>query len=231
MADLAALSGTASSPTSESLSLPPGLRRRDVAANPDDVEAYVILDAGSFGLVAGVIRGKHLARHAVTHDFLHNVFDHSEARVLRFPSDALCDAEVWWSTVIVEKLCEACITGDASCLGPSGSLPCTEGLLFLDIWHYTIPDIITGYKTVVGVAHAASRKRKPVKVGSKGDAHLAMEVIIAYFESVGKPVAWIYTDAAPELKGSEMVPLARSKNIRITTTVVGKSRMNPQEPS
>jgi hypothetical protein len=110
-------------------------------------------------------------------------------------------------------------------------LPRTEGLLFLDIWHYTIPDIITGFKTVVGVTHAASRKRKSVKVGSKGDAHLAMEVIIAYFESVGKPVTWIHTDAAPELKGSEMVPLARSKNIRITTTIVGKSRMNLQEPS
>ena len=88
MPPMAALADTASSPpsspSSESLSLPPGLRRRDVAATPDDVEAHVTLDAGSFGLVAGVIRGKHLARHAVTHDFLHNVFDHSEARVLRF---------------------------------------------------------------------------------------------------------------------------------------------------
>ena len=138
--------------------------------------------------MAGVTRGKHLARHAVTHDFLHNAFDHSEARVLRFLPDALCDAEAWWSTVIVEKPCEACITGDASRLGPSGSLPRTEGLIFLDIWHYSIPDIITGFRTVVGVTHAASRKRKSVKVGSKGDAHLAMEVIIAYFESVGKPV-------------------------------------------
>ena len=114
LAELAAITGTTSSPTSESLSLPPGLRRRDVAATSDDVDAHVTLDAGSFGLVAGVIRGKHLARHAVTHDFLHNVFDLSEARVLRFRPDALCDAEVWWSTVIVEKPCEACITGDVS---------------------------------------------------------------------------------------------------------------------
>ena len=167
----------------------------------------------------------------MTHDFLHNAFDHAEARVLRLLVHAICDAEPWWAELIVEKPCEACITGDASRLGPSGSLPRTEGLVFLDIWHYTIPDIITGCKTVVGVTHAASRKRKSVKVKTKGDAHLAMEIIIAYFESVGKPITWIHTDAAPELKGSEMVPLARRKNIRITTTVVGRSRQNPQEPS
>ena len=213
------------------LVLPPGLRRRDLAATPSEVDAFILSDAGSFGFVAGVIRGKHLARHAVTHDFLHNAFDHAEARVLRLLVHAICDAEPWWAELIVEKPCEACITGDASRLGPSGSLPRTEGLVFLDIWHYTIPDIITGCKTVVGVTHAASRKRKSVKVKTKGEAHLAMEIIIAYFESVGKPITWIHTDAAPELKGSEMVPLARRKNIRITTTVVGRSRQNPQEPS
>ena len=50
-AELAAIASTTSSPTSESLPLPPGLRWRDVAATPDDVEAHVTLDAGSFGLV------------------------------------------------------------------------------------------------------------------------------------------------------------------------------------
>ena len=133
--------------------------------------------------------------------------------------------------MIEETPCEACITSDASRFGASGSLPRTEGLIFLDVWHYTIPDIISGCRTVVGVTHAASGKRKSVKVKTKGEAHLAMEVIIAYFQSVGKPVTWIHTDNANELKGSEMVPLARSKSIRITTTVVGRSRQNPQEPT
>ena len=208
-----------------------GLRRRDVAATAEDFDAFVVDDAGSFGFVAGVIRGKHLARDAVTHHLLHSAFNHSDARVLRFLCDALSDAEPWWATVIEETPCEACITGNASRLGASGSLPRTEGLIFLDIWHYTIPDIISGCRTVVGVTHAASGKRKSVKVKTKGEAHLAMEVIIAYFQSVGKPVTWIHTDNAPELKGSEMVPLARSKSIRITTSVVGRSRQNPQEPS
>ena len=208
-----------------------GLRRRDVAATAEDFDAFVVSDAGSFGFVAGVIRGKHLARDAVTHHLLHNAFNHSDARVLRFLCNALSDAEPWWATVVEETPCEACITGNASRLGPSGSLPRTEGLVFLDIWHYSIPDIISGCRTVVGVTHAASGKRKSVKVKTKGEAHLAMEIVLAYFQSVGKPITWIHTDNAPELKGSEMVPLARSKSIRITTSVVGRSRQNPQEPS
>ena len=174
--ELSTLSGAASSPTSKSLSLPPGLRRRDVAATPDDVDTLVVLDAGSFGLVvAGVIRGKHLARHAVTHDFLHNAFDHSEARVLRFLPDALCDAEVWWSTVIVENPCEACITGDTSRLGPSGSLPRTEGLTFLDVWHYIIPDIITGCMLQQGASSERTRTGGALgKVAPRVEAQLSV---------------------------------------------------------
>ena len=102
---------------------------------------------------------------------------------------------------------------------------------FLDIMHISVPCIFTGFRIVVGVTHAASGKRKTVRVGSKDQAHLAMEIILAFFNSVGKPVTWIHTDGANELKGSNMVPLARSKNIRITTTVKHRSRQNPQEPS
>ena len=40
--------------------------------------------------------------------------------------------------MIEEAPCEACITGDVSRPSASGSLPRTEGLIFLelDIWHY-----------------------------------------------------------------------------------------------
>ena len=198
---------------------------------PSDSRRVRPADAGSFGFVAGVIRGKHLARHAVTHFLLTTPSTTPRLACSASSPTPSATPSHGGPSVIEEKPCEACITGDASRLGPSGSLPRTEGLVFLDIWHYTIPDIITGCRTVVGVTHAASRKRKSVKVKTKGEAHLAMEIIIAYFESVGKPITWIHTDNAPELKGSEMVPLARRKNIRITTTVVGRSRQNPQEPS
>ena len=97
-----------------------GLRRRDVVATAEDFDAFVVGDAGSFGFVAGIIRGKHLARHAVTHHLLHTAFDHSEARVLHFLCDALSDAEPWWATVVEETPCDACITGDASRFGASG---------------------------------------------------------------------------------------------------------------
>ena len=127
--------------------------------------------------------------------------------------------------------CEACITGEAPRLGPGDGVPRDEGLLFLDIMHVNVPCIFTGFKIVVGVTHAASRKRKTVRVGSKDQAHLAMEIILAYFNSVGKPITWIHTDGANELKGSHMVPLARSKSIRVTCTVKKSSRQNPQEPS
>ena len=96
--------------------------------------------------------------------------------------------------------------------------------------HVSVPCIFTGFRIVVGVTHAASGKRKTVRVGSKDQAHLAMEIILAYFNSLGKAIRWIHTDGANELKGSKMVPLARSKNIRITCTVKNSSRQNPMEP-
>ena len=181
-----------------------------------------------------IIRGKHLPRSAICYEFLHRSFAHGEDRVLRHLPDALCDADDAWLralTTPTKPPCEACITGDAKRLGPSGELPRDEGLIFLDIMHISIPCIFTGFKIVVGVTHAASRKRKTVRVNSKDQAHLAMEIILAYFNASGKPVTWIHTDGANELKGSHMVPLARSKNIRITCTVKKTSRQNPQEPA
>ena len=59
---------------------------------------------------------------------------------------------------------------------------------------------------------------------------MAIEIILAFFNSVGRAITWIHTDGAHELKGTKVVPLARAKNIRITTTTVGSSRKNRQEP-
>lgn len=47
-------------------------------------------------LVAGVIQGKSVAKHSVTHDLIHQAFNHAEARVLRHLPDALGDVPEWW---------------------------------------------------------------------------------------------------------------------------------------
>lgn len=180
--------------------------------------------------VAGVIRGKVLPRHAITHDLIHDCFNHDEARVLRHLHHALCDMPEWISKMIVEKPCEACLKGDAKRLGPTGSLPTDEGLLFIDAHHVTVPEIFTGRTVTIGATHAATRFSKSARVNGKGDAHLAIELILAYFNSVHRPITWIHTDNAGELKGTKVVALCRSKNIRITTTTVDSSRKNPQEP-
>ena len=202
---------------------------------PPDYEKALACGTFRICVAAAIIRGKHLPKSAICYEFIHRSFVHAEDRVLRHLPDALGDADADWLAAMKEHVtkppCEACITGNAPRLGPSGSLPRDEGLIFLDVMHVSIPCMFTGFKIVVGVTHAASGKRKTVRVGGKDQAHLAMEIILAYFNSVGKPVTWIHTDGANELKGSNMVPLARSKNIRITTTIKNRSRQNPQEPS
>ena len=213
---------------------PPRDKGAPCALNPDYEAA---LAGGTFRIcvATAIIRGKHLPDSAICYEFVHRSFVHAEDRVLRHLPDALSDADEKWLSAMKEHAtkppCEACITGNAPRLGPSGTLPRDEGLIFLDIMHISVPCMFTGYRIVVGVTHAKSGKRKTLRVGSKDQAHLAMEIILAYFNSIGKPVLWIHTDGANELKGSKMVPLARSKNIRITTTVKHRSRQNPQEPS
>ena len=202
---------------------------------PPDYEIAMANGAFRISSGASIIRGKHLPKSVVCYDFIHRSFVHAEDRRLKHLPDALSDADEMWVKAMAEHAfkppCEGCLTGDSPRLGPNGELPRVEGLIFLDIMHVSVPCIFTGYKIIVGVTHAASRKRKTIRVGSKDQAHLAMEIILAFFNSVGKEVKWIHTDGANELKGSNMVPLARSKNIRITTTVKKSSRQNPQEPS
>ena len=192
------------------------------------VDEYPSLD--ELAAVAGVIRGKTLPRHAVTHQFIHDTYNHSEARVLKHLHHALCDVPEWWCEVIDDKPCEACLRGNAKLLGPTGSLPTDEGLLFLDIHHVTVKEIFTGFNTTVGGTHANTGHCKSVRVGSKGDAHEAIELMLCYYNAQGRPITWLHADNAWELKGTKVVMLCRSKNIRITTTTVDSSRKNRQEP-
>ena len=150
--------------------------------------------------------------------------------MLKLLPRALCDASEWWCEVISDRPCDACLRGESSRLGPTGTLPKDEGLMFLDIHHATVPEIFTGFTVTVGNVHAATGFKKCVRVGGKGDAHLAIELMLAYYNSVHRPITWIHTDNAHELKGTKVLPLARSKNIRITTTTVNSSRKNRQEP-
>ena len=71
---------------------------------------------------------------------------------------------------------------------------------------------------------------KTVKVRHKSDSPGAIELICALWNSLGKPVSWIHSDGDNTLKGSGIVPLCRSKNIRVTMTVKNRSRQNRMEP-
>jgi len=149
--------------------------------------------------------------------------------------DAWCDAPSSWTTDVLkgtkEALCEACIRANAPRASPNGSLPAFEGLCFLDIWHISEAAYFGGQKTVVGVTHSTSGLVKSVPVLRKSQAADAMRIIIHYFNSVGKPITWIHTDGAHELKGAGMIELANEHKIRITTSNVGNSRQNKQEPT
>ena len=115
-------------------------------------------------LVAGVIQGKKLARSAVTSDFIHRTFSHAEHRVNKHLSDALCDVPDWWSDILEEGPCDACLRGEAPRLGPSGSLPRDEGLVFVDIYHTQVPTLWRRERSVVGFTHAASRLKRTWRV-------------------------------------------------------------------
>ena len=196
-------------------------------ATASGVQPLLICD-GCF--VAGVTQGKVLAKHAVNHGFIHNSFNHSEARVLKFLHHALADIGPWWADMIEDKPCDACLQGNSKKIGATGSLPNDPGLLYLDIHHVTVPEMFTGFTTTVGCTHAASGFTKSARVKGKGDAHLAIELFLAYFNSIGIIIVWLHADNANELKGTRMVIMARAKNIRITTTTVDSSRKNRQEP-
>ena len=139
---------------------PPPRDKKAILSGQPDYDAA--LAAGTFRIcvAAAIIRGKHLPKSAVCYEFIHRSFVHAEDRVLRHLPDALDDADAGWLSALKEHAtkppCEACITGDASRLGPSGALPRDEGLIFLDIMHISVPCIFTGFRIVVGVTHAAS---------------------------------------------------------------------------
>ena len=132
--------------------------------------------------------------------------------------------------MLVDEPCDACLRGEAPKCGPSGSLPTTEGLVFVDIYHTQVPTLWKRERTVVGMTHAATRLRRTWRVASKDQAPEAISLGLAFFNSVGRPIRHIHTDGAGELKGSGVVPLAQQHSIRITTTLVSTSRQNAQEP-
>ena len=192
------------------------------------VQRFMVSSAAA---VMGVIQGKVLPKHAVTHEFLHDTFTHSEARVLKHLCDALSDAPEWWKHVIEDKPCPICLRANSSRLGPTGSLPRDDGLIYLDIHHVTVAELFTGRRTTVGSTHAKTTFCKSARVNGKGDAHEAIELMLAFYNSTGNAITWIHTDNAHELKGTKVVAMARSRNIRITTTTVDSSRKNLQEPT
>lgn len=96
--------------------------------------------AGESAYASGFIPGKRLHEEEVSHHFIHQSFNHAEARVLRHLQD---DTPAWWKEVISDSSCNACLRANAPHLGPRGHLPQDNGLLFLDVWHCSVGEIIT----------------------------------------------------------------------------------------
>ena len=187
--------------------------------------------AGGMALASSIMYGKRVAKHHVSHDFLHRISNHSTARNLRHLHHAWADVEPWMCELIEDdKPCEDCLTGDAPKLGPSGSLPTDEGLVFVDICHVTVKAYPGGERNIIGFKHAASRFVKTVRLLRKSQSCEAFELAAAFFNSVGRPIKWIHCDGAYELRGTGVGTLAKKYNWRITMTKVSSSRQNPIEP-
>jgi len=181
--------------------------------------------------MAGVTQGKHLNRSCVNGRFLHRSFNHSVYRVIRCLPDALSDADQCWVDELRDDVpCDSCLRGDAPLLGPTGSLPKQHGLLFGDIWHVNQSALITGERIVLGTTHAADGFGKSVRLPAKSAAIDGIKLILAFYNTTSHPTTWLHFDNADELKGTAVVELCASRGIRITTTQVGRSRQNRQEP-
>ena len=185
-------------------------------------------------LVAGVLHGKRLPRHSVDARFFHDIFNHSEHRVLQNIHHAIGDAEEWWADVIRNNNntpCEACLRAEAPKLGPTGKLPQDKGLGFLDIWHCNVPSITNGNRIRIGFKLADDSKFfKSVGLARKSEAPDAFLLILAFLASLGVVITWIHTDCAPELKSGGLGKIAKEGKMRVTTNVPGTSRANGIEP-
>ena len=78
--------------------------------------------------------------------------------------------------------------------------------------------------------HAKTRFFKSIPIQRKSDAPEAIEHLIAFFNSVGRPIRWMHCDQANDLRAGGVTPLARKHQIRITTNAAGQSRHNMSEP-
>ena len=195
------------------------------------IEILGSVDRGEVtAMVAGVLHGKRLPKGSVDGKFFHAIANHSEHRVVKHLIDAWSDAEPWWIDALKDVPCEDCLLGDAPAIGPTGQVPTDEGLIYVDVWHCSIPALHTGSKARIGCKHANTLFYKSVPIKAKSDAPEAIELFLAFFNSVGRPITWIHCDQANDLRAGGVAALARKHNIRITTTVAGVSRTNAVEP-
>ena len=191
-----------------------------------------VLDMSAGGTVAGasIIHGKKMPKSAVTGRFLHRITAHSEPRVVRCLHHAWADAEEWMCERVSDEPCEQCLQGDSSRLGPGGSLPDVDGLVFIDVHHTNVEPHDGSGRNVLGVKHAKSKFLKTVRMKKKSDAPEAIMLCYSYFKSIGCAWSWIHCDNAQDLKGSKVGKLAKEHGWRITCTNVASSNQNPIEP-
>ena len=178
---------------------------------------------------AVVIYGKKLPE-GVVDGVLLELITHYPKRDQKNLHKAWCNVPPSWAAKVLKSPCDSCLRANAPRKPPSGELPKFPGLYFLDIHYCSVEGWGNGCKNTVGVTHSTTGMCKFITVKRKNEAGKAMRIISAYCESTGNPIRWIHTDGCHCLKGSEMIPVAREHNWRITTTNVGSSNQNPIEP-
>jgi len=181
------------------------------------------------GMASMVIRGKHLAKEHITHELIHSSWCHRERRALRHLSKALCDADGSWDNAVRDAACDVCLRANSNRLGPTGELPRHPTLIYLDTFHMSIKDVFFGIHLILGATHSTSGVRKSVGMKLKSQAEEALQMILAFYASLGVEVRWVHSDGAPDIVGGKCLSYMRSRSIRVTINTKNSSRHNLEE--
>ena len=96
--------------------------------------------------------------------------------------------------------CDACLRANASKQGPTGPLPTSNGLLYGDLYHCSVPALHGGRKVRLVTVPSKLKLVKTVPLARKSDAPEAIELILAWYNSIALPVTWCHFDCANELR-------------------------------
>ena len=139
------------------------------------------------------------------------------------------DAPEWWSKVMDDCPCDACLKAKSTRSSYQGTLPNDDGLACYDIWETSVPSV-QGERYVIGMWLPNRRFVKVYRLKAKSESPQAMDLFEQLLAAYGVKVTWWHTDGAKELSQSQSIKdRCRRNKQRLTTTNREKSRQNPME--